>query len=139
MGERPVTLVHGDLWLDNVRFELPDASLVIFDWQLVRKALAANDVAWFLARSLPISMRRANEDQLVRGYHRALQSAGIRDYPLSNLRTDMKLGFLTAFLDVIGVAANANSHGGRRGQLMKAWAERSIATLEDHDVWDRLG
>lgn len=134
----PATLVHGDLWLDNVCFDLPDASLALFDWQLIGKAPGANDIAWFLVRSLPVSVRRANEDHLVRTYHDALVSEGIRDCSLSNLRLDMKLGFLTAFLDVIGSGINADSSSERRRQLMRAWIERSIAMLEDHDVWEAL-
>ena len=104
----PATLTHGDVGLDNVRFDLPDAPLAVYDWQLVLRAPAARDVAWFLARSLPVEQRRRQEDRLVRTYHEALVAAGVRDYPLETLQRHILLGYLQALYSVISAGVNAD-------------------------------
>lgn len=134
----PATFTHGDLGLDNVRFDLPDAPLVLYDWQLVRQAPGARDISWFLVRSLPIPQRRADEDQLVRVYHEALVQAGVHDYALESLQRHIKLGYLVAFLIVISGAVNADYSSGRGMQVITARIERNIAVLEDHDVLEAL-
>lgn len=134
----PTTFTHGDFALDNVRFDLPDAPLVLYDWQLVRRAPGARDISWFLVRSLPISQRRADEDYLVRSYYEALVEAGIHDYSLENLHHHIMLGYLVAFLIIISAGANADFSSKRGRQHITARIERNIAVLKDHDVWQAL-
>jgi hypothetical protein len=85
LDARPQTFTHGDFGLDNVRFDLPDAPMVLYDWQISMRAPASRDISWFLVRSLPVAQRRAQEERLVRVYHDALLGAGVHDYPLASL------------------------------------------------------
>jgi aminoglycoside/choline kinase family phosphotransferase len=133
----PATLIHGDFKLDNVLFDLPDAPLAIFDWQVPVRTLAAWDISWFLVRSLPVPQRRADEEHLVRVYHTALVEAGVRVYSLKTLHRHIKLGFLFALLIAIFQSGSADTSE-RRRQDFTAWIERNIAMLEDHEVWEAL-
>jgi hypothetical protein len=137
LDARPQTFTHGDLSLDNVRFDLADAPMVLFDWQISMRAPASRDLSWFLARSLPVEQRRAEEDRLVEAYHAALVEAGVGSYPLEGLRRDIDLGVLVALVLVIsaGVHIDFSSERGRR--VIEARVLRNITMLEDHDA-DRL-
>ncbi len=135
----PQTFTHGDLGLDNVRFDLPDAPMVLFDWQISMRAPASRDISWFLVRSLPVEQRRTQEDGLVRVYHEALVRAGVSDYPLASLWRAIKLGVLLAFPIVISAGVNMDFSSERGRRVIEARIVRNIAMLEDHDVWAALG
>jgi hypothetical protein len=135
---RPQTLTHGDLGLDNVRFDLPDAPLAIFDWNTMWRLPGPLDVSWFLVRSLPTAQRRNDEERLLRAYHDALVAAGVRDYPMETLRRDTRLGVLRAFLAVINSGANAEFSSERGRQVIRARIERNVAAIEDYGLSDGL-
>jgi hypothetical protein len=135
----PPTFTHGDLGLDNVRFDLVDAPVVLFDWQISMRAPGARDVSWFLVRSLPVEQRRAQEAHLVRVYHEALVSQGVRNYAREALWRHIKLGVLLAFPLVISAGVNIDFSSERGKKVIEARIARNIAMLEDHDVWDSLG
>lgn len=130
----PQTFTHGDLSLDNVRFDLPDAPMVLFDWQLSMRAPASRDVSWFLVRSLPVDQRRAEEEHLVRVYHRSLVEAGAGDCSLEDLWHDIRLAALLAFPIIISAAVNIDFASDRGRQVAEARITRNVAMLEDHDV-----
>ena len=78
----PVTLCHGDLRLDNVFWGSPDNSspVTLVDWQIAIKARGPYDIGYFMSQSVDPAIRAANEESLVREYHRALAANGVRDY-----------------------------------------------------------
>ena len=84
----PLTLIHGDLHIDNVFF--PSARggrFAIVDWQSVAVSrLGTYDVARLLCMGMRPEQRRQHEGALLRHYHRALCAHGVRDYSLRRLR-----------------------------------------------------
>lgn len=73
MYDRPWTLTHCDLQLDNVIFT--DDGPVIVDWQSPMRCFPGIDVAWLLATSATEELV-ANEQALLDGYRRELAAAG---------------------------------------------------------------
>jgi hypothetical protein len=139
LGAGPPTFTHGDLGLDNARFDLGDAPVVLFDWQISMRAPGARDVSWFLVRSLPVEQRRAQEAHLLRIYHEALVSQGVRGYSLESLWRHVQLGVLLALPLVISAGVNIDFSSERGKRVIEARIVRNIAMIEDHDVWDSLG
>jgi Ecdysteroid kinase-like family len=70
----PRGLVHGDYRLDNMLFGLDGAErpLTVVDWQTVTWGSAMTDLAYFMGCALPVSLRRAHADELMRCYHAAV-------------------------------------------------------------------
>jgi len=77
----PLGLVHGDYRLDNMLFAASGRPrpLTIVDWQTLSWGPMMLDVAYFLASSLTVEDRRAQERELVRTYHAAMVERGARD------------------------------------------------------------
>ncbi|MGI8336054.1 aminoglycoside phosphotransferase family protein [Actinomadura scrupuli] len=69
------TIVHGDFRADNLLVGAP--RVAVLDWQTCAYGPAAADVSYFLGSSLSVTDRRAHEEDLVRGYHRALTAHGV--------------------------------------------------------------
>jgi hypothetical protein len=84
--EGPVTLIHGDLHLDNMIFEPPgdDRSVIVLDWQTVSVGPPASDLAFFLIDSLAVEERRAGETSLLERYVTLLSAHGARHYSWRN-------------------------------------------------------
>lgn len=86
----PRTASHGDFRLDNLLFQRADPRPVVVDWQTTSWAGASVDVAYFIGGCLSIEDRRAHEQELLVHYHDALSRRGVRDYPLEQLRADVR-------------------------------------------------
>lgn len=71
----PWTLLHGDLRSDNLLFGRPRVTVV--DWHTVKVGPGLSDVSHFLGSSLLPETRRDFEFELVRAYHRHLESGGV--------------------------------------------------------------
>jgi hypothetical protein len=71
----PWTLLHGDLRLDNLLFGRPRVTVV--DWHTIKVGPGLCDVSYFIGSSLVPEMRRDFECDLVRAYHRHLESGGV--------------------------------------------------------------
>lgn len=85
------SLTHGDFHRNNVLHEGGDR-LVIFDWQLVEAGNPLRDVGYWLVTSLTVEQRRAQQEGLLRGYHRALRDAGVTGYGRWALSWDLRVG-----------------------------------------------
>ena len=72
----PRTIVHGDYRADNLLFG--QVRPAVLDWQTCSFGPAAGDLSYFLGSSLRVPDRRQHEHWLVRRYHRALASGGVR-------------------------------------------------------------
>jgi hypothetical protein len=77
LAERPGqwTLLHSDLRPDNLLFGRPRVTVV--DWHTVKVGPGLSDVSYFIGSSLVPEMRRDFEYELVRAYHRHLESGGV--------------------------------------------------------------
>lgn len=110
----PFTLSHGDFRVDNLMFAGENPAVV--DWQTIGPAPAASDVAYFLGASLPPALRRAHEDDLLRGYHAELRRAGVTGYPWPRFVEDYRHA---AFAGVVMTIAAAMLVGtDARGERM---------------------
>ena len=128
----PTTLLHCDLRLDNVAFRAGEP--VVFDWQLARRGPAAYDVAYFLSGASP-GLTRADEAELLRGYHAALAEHGVRDYPFAAFERDYRLGLLTA-LQTLATQDQIDLGMERGPALMEAWLGRLRDRLAGFDPND---
>ncbi len=77
LATAPVTVIHGDLHLDNFLFR-PDGAPVVIDWTHTALGPAAVDVARVLAEGMTVESRRALESVVVDRYLQALSRSGIR-------------------------------------------------------------
>jgi aminoglycoside phosphotransferase (APT) family kinase protein len=73
--DEPATLVHGDFRADNLLFGA--ARPAVLDWQTCAWGGGTADLAYFLASSLPVAVRREHEEELARRYHAGLLTAGV--------------------------------------------------------------
>lgn len=74
-ASEPLTIVHADFRNDNLIYHRGDVT--VLDWQTALRGPAAMDVAGFLATSLEIDVRRANESALIDHYLAQLANAGV--------------------------------------------------------------
>jgi hypothetical protein len=76
----PVTLLHGDPHLRNT-YALPDGTMGVLDWQLIRRGSWSHDVGYALIAALPPEQRRAHERDLLDNYRGRLLDAGVTSVP----------------------------------------------------------
>jgi hypothetical protein len=133
----PHTVVHFDYRLDNLFFG-EDDTVTMIDFQASCKGGGAYDVGYFLSQNLPVDVRRANEDDLLRAYHDALVAGGVTDYSLEQLRDDVRVGILYGWIIPVYAVGTLDSSSER---AMALWTEvigRAQAAMVDHDVADLL-
>ena len=112
----PRTVSHGDFRLDNLLFQPGTPRPVVVDWQTVAWAGASLDVAYFIGGCLSAEDRRANETELLAGYHDALSRRGVRDYSLEQLRADARRDTFGGLL--MAIVASMIVQRTERGDLM---------------------
>jgi hypothetical protein len=127
VAEAPETLIHGDMRLDNVMFDRDGCAFI--DWQMVRRAPGAHDVAYFLSGALSESASWDDEREALAAYHEAL---AIDDYPLDTLIRDYQRALLLnlANLASAGEVDLANERG---NAMMSAWMRRLAARARNVD------
>lgn len=76
----PITLLHGDPHPRNT-YALPDGTMGVLDWQLVRRGSWSHDVGYALIGALPPDLRRAHERELLDNYRGRLVDAGVTSVP----------------------------------------------------------
>jgi aminoglycoside phosphotransferase (APT) family kinase protein len=72
----PTTLCHGDLRLDNLRFD--QGQLVVFDFQLLMLANGLTDLAYFMSQSVSTAVRAGRDEEVLARYLDRLSYAGVR-------------------------------------------------------------
>jgi len=97
----PRTLVHGDFRADNLLFDLPRPA--ILDWQTCTRGAGVMDLSYFLASSLPIEVRRAEEESLVRLYQATLAAHGVA-YPWDDCWRAYRLFAFSGIVMAIGAS-----------------------------------
>lgn len=139
----PVTMIHGDLHLDNILFH-PQASapgMVVIDWQGVACGRGAIDLALFLFGSLETTTRRAAEGNLLQRYHELLKVSGVTEYSFSQLMEDCRLALLWLLgAQVVWLGSiDIDSLSGRELDLVEAsLTEDGFAAFLDHDAGSLL-
>ncbi len=136
----PQTLIHGDFRADNFAFtaDSENEGFILFDWQVVRRARGARDLAYFLASSLSTERRRETGSSLVELYHETLVAHGVKDYSSHDLARDLRRG-LGAPLSTTVVALGLLDFSSERGAgLARRVSERLGTMLEDHHFAEHL-
>jgi Ser/Thr protein kinase RdoA (MazF antagonist) len=131
VADAPETLAHCDLRLDNVMFDGDQCAFI--DWQLVRRAPAAYDVAYFLSSALHEDCDQAAERSILRHYHRALDVAS---YPYDSFERDYRRAMLMHLANLAS-ADEVDFGNDRGGAMMAAWMRRLAARARNIDppVW----
>ncbi|MCC5873377.1 MAG: phosphotransferase [Gammaproteobacteria bacterium] len=127
VAEAPETLAHCDMRLDNVMFGEKDCAFI--DWQLLRRAPAALDVAYFLSGALHEDAGADAEREVLAHYHRVLD---VDDYDFATFQRD----YQRAMLMHLATLANTDEvdFGNERGDaMMQAWMRRLTARVRDID------
>ncbi len=128
-AEAPRTILHGDFRLDNLFFAADGSLAAIIDWQTVNRGPGVLDVVYFIAGSLPPDTPEAVIDDLLRGYHDTLVTAGVEDYPFERLLADYEEGLLLILHRMSGL--DQLEFGDDRGvALMDSWFQRFDARLQ---------
>ncbi|MEV0854476.1 phosphotransferase [Nocardia fluminea] len=140
MEAMPYTVQHGDFRPDNVLFDAHGGAdpLVVLDWQTVLYAPGVVDVAYFVGGALPVDVRRAHEEDLLRKYYDELVGLGVTEYTPRQLRDDYACATFHNF--VIGVAASMLVERTERGDdLFVSMVGNALRHARDRDGAGRLG
>ena len=125
LHESPLTLIHGDLRLDNIFFD-DDGSV---------RALSpgAWDVAYFLSGSLDESVADGAVEGLLEDYYEALTAHGVSDYSYEDFRRDIDMAFVLMLGRIS--ALEELDFGEDRGQLLiHGWVRRLVACVGTVDL-----
>jgi aminoglycoside/choline kinase family phosphotransferase len=128
-------VTHGDYRLDNLLFAAGSSSVTAVDWQTAATGPAARDLAFFLATSVEVDVRRRYEGDLVAAYHRALTGHGVTGYSLDDCLADYRVGMLHAPLIILlgRLTAGVTDRG---DTMFRAMWRRSAAAIDDHGTLD---
>jgi hypothetical protein len=129
----PRTICHGDFRADNLMFTGPaDApGLTCVDWQLTVQAAGPYDIGYMMSGSVNPDIRRGHEMALLRGYHAALQAAGVNGYGFDECVRDYRRGLLIGLTYLSQSAAACDLTHPRTEALYQAWATRLDAAAND--------
>jgi hypothetical protein len=118
-------LVHVDYRLDNLLVDetREPPSVAVVDWQSLTLGNPLSDVAYFLGAGLQPEVRRAEEREIVEGYHRSLQIAGVRDYDWDRCWDDYRRGSFAGFAVTV-VASVMVQQTPRGDEMFTAMARR---------------
>lgn len=136
MGNRTLTVIHGDVRMDNALFGGSKPELlpvVLIDWQNVMISNPLYDLAWMTATSMTVATRRACEKDLLNHYVACLQKSGVEQYTLKQCEQDYDIAllFILHFTILIAGAFDISEEKGRT--LAETGLQRSIAAALDRD------
>jgi hypothetical protein len=128
LHESPLTLIHGDLRLDNIFFETDGSIRAFADWQGVALSPGAWDVAYFLSGSLVETAADGAVEELLGHYHSALVAHGVNDYDYEDFRADVDLAFIL-MLGRISALEELDFGDDRGPDLIHGWVRRLVACV----------
>jgi hypothetical protein len=129
----PSTLFHGDVHAENLLFGGEGDPPVLIDWQLASCGLAANDVSFFLIKSLSVDERRANEGQLLQDYYALLPEAVRTDYGYDRLTLDYRACVTRSMVSAVMLVGPRFADRPDQFALADVIATRVIAAVRDLD------
>ena len=129
----PATLFHGDVHAENLLFGEAGTLPVLIDWQLASRGLAANDVSFFLVKSLSVADRRATETQLLANYYASLLEHVQHDYGFDRLTLDYRACVTRSMVSAAMLVGPRFADRPDRLALADTLARRVIAAVRDLD------
>jgi aminoglycoside/choline kinase family phosphotransferase len=128
----PTTLFHGDVHAENLLFGKDGKSgPVLIDWQLAGRGLAANDISFFLVKSLTVKQRRANEERLLQGYFELLPKRVRTEYAFGRLELDYRACVTRSMMSAVMLVGPRFVDRPDRLALADVVATRVIAAVRD--------
>ena len=132
-SQAPRTVLHGDTHIGNC-YLLPDGTGGLLDWQLMRVANWANDVAYTIMTALDVEERRAGERPLLQSYLDELSSLGVAappwDEAWERYRQQMPYGIACWMVTPTAMYSEA---------LLDALIRRCVVAADDLDSYAALG
>ena len=118
-----MTLVQGDLRLDNILFGGQDNKAILLDWQTASIGLPLNDIAYCISTSFADPKVRAkSEEILVKEYYDLLE---VKDYySFEDAWNDYRRGSFVGFLMAV-MSAMIVERTERGDEMFAVMAERS--------------
>ena len=147
----PLTLTHGDAHIENVFYgERFSGSCAFIDFGNMMFSQGTYDVAFFMAHSLDVEVRRAHEKAVVAHYHEVLLANGVSPtaYPYERCWFDYRFNFWRTLIAVLtmgpnlekqhksgtGIFGPSPSEGEQQQRVMyEKLNERIITALLDHE------
>ena len=138
--DRPRTLCHGDYRLDNFFFGArPEhAALTVVDWQIATRSTGTFDVGYLVSQSVPPSLRREIELDLLRAYHDRLIELGVKNYSFGDCIDDYRWTLMFCLCYPViggGLGDPANDRG---VALAKAMTDRCVSAIRDWKAFEVL-
>lgn len=139
----PRTLCHGDLRLDNVFWGSSDNSspVTLIDWQIAIKARGPYDIAYFMSQSVEPEIRSANEENLLREYHRVLTDDAVKGYSFDECWEDYRAATMFCLTYPVTAGGSVDLANERGLELATKMLNRSLAAIMDlkaYEVLDRF-
>jgi aminoglycoside phosphotransferase (APT) family kinase protein len=129
----PSTLFHGDVHAENLLFSAPGKRRpVLIDWQLAGRGLAANDISFFLVKSLDVGQRRAHETRLLREYFALLPARVQAEYDFARFHLDYRACVTRSMVSAVMLAGPRFADRPDLLDFSAATATRVIAAVQDH-------
>lgn len=131
-AERPLTLAHADVRIDNLVF--PERGHVrLVDWQTAMRTNGVTDVAILLATSTTVDDRRAWEDDLLLRYRDGVARHGV-DLEPDRLRRDYAESFLWWSSMFANNLSTIDPPPGRGPELFDSMISRTAQAATDHEA-----
>jgi hypothetical protein len=140
MSTRPLTVIHGDVRMDNLFYGVTQdhEPMVAVDWQGALRGRATQDLAYFMAGSVPTELRRAHERDLVARWHQGLVSRGVTDFTADDAWEDYRRSVAYVWIFCVVIGGTLDRTNERAHQWMSAMIERSIATMDDLGIFELI-
>jgi hypothetical protein len=141
LAGRPSSLVHADLRADNLMFGDPQSgdAVVILDWQLATRSMAANDPTRLLGGSEPAAQRNGHHLEVFTAWHETLISRGVKGYEFDEALEDFRLGALFNLLvPVLAYGLTVGTTSIRTTRLVDAQVDRMYVSAIELDAGSLL-
>jgi len=136
MSTPPLTVIHGDMRLDNLFFgrDGGQEELVAFDFQGALRGRAAQDLGYFMGGNLSIGLRRTHERDLIKRWHDTLVEGGVTGYDIDDAWYEYRLGVLYVWTLGVIIAGTLDVSNDRAKQWIGEMLRRFVAAIDDLDL-----
>jgi len=135
----PMTVIHGDVRLDNMFFDSSGGDdVALVDWQACCVGYGLYDVAYFLGGSVPVEVRREIEREALGEYWDIVCGMGVRDFAFEDCWWLYRQSVLSLLLPMVVICGGLDVGDDRTRRLMTIAAQRTLAAIEDLNAAELL-